>query len=336
MTPNKRSARRHGGARRTLCAVALLFCLAGAAFLGKLAADEWLERRAGDDFYAGLAARAPAVRQDARTAAAATRVPDVNSASSANAAEAMSGAGANSAAADSASSANAAEAMPGAGANTAAAGSASSANAAEALPGAGASSAAADVGAPQSEIDFGALRQTCPDAVGWLRIAGTVVDYPIVQGEDNDFYLTHLADGTPNSSGSIMLDRANAGDFSDTVSILHGHHMRSGSMFGDLDAYEDEAFYRAHPTIRLCTPAGDCDVAVFAAYTVDGYAFGYPTSFADEASFDAFVRRAVSATGYETGVEVAWGDRILLLSTCAYAYDGARFVVLGKIAPSDS
>ena len=157
-----------------------------------------------------------------------------------------------------------------------------------------------------------------------------------MQGEDNDFYLTHLADGTPNSSGSIMLDRANAGDFSDTVSILHGHHMRSGSMFGDLDAYEDEAFYRAHPTIRLCTPAGDCDVAVFAAYTVDGYAFGYPTSFADEASFDAFVRRAVSATGYETGVEVAWGDRILLLSTCAYAYDGARFVVLGKIAPSDS
>lgn len=314
MTPNKRSARRHGGARRTLCAVALLFCLAGAAFLGKLAADEWLERRAGDDFYAGLAARAPAVRQDARTAAAATRVPDVNSASSANAAETLPGTGANSAAADVASSANAAEALPGAGSN----------------------SIAADVGAPQSEIEFGALRQTCPDAVGWLRIAGTVIDYPIVQGEDNDFYLTHLADGTPNSSGSIMLDRANAGDFSDTVSILHGHHMRSGSMFGDLDAYEDEAFYRAHPTIRLCTPAGDCDVAVFAAYTVDGYAFGYPTSFADEASFDAFVRRAVSATGYETGVEVAWGDRILLLSTCAYAYDGARFVVLGKIAPSDS
>ena len=190
-------------------------------------------------------------------------------------------------------------------------------------------------GAP-SEIDFDALRKTCPDIVGWLRIDDTVIDYPIVQGEDNDFYLYHLADGTPNRNGSIMMDQANDGLFGNAVNILHGHHMRSGSMFGRLADYKEEAYYQAHSIIRLYTPGGDYDVAVFAAYTVDGYTYGYPTAFADEAEFDVFIRRAVSATPYETDVTVSYGDRLLMLSTCAYSYEGARFVVLGKIIEPES
>ena len=161
--------------------------------------------------------------------------------------------------------------------------------------------------------------------------ADSVIDYPVVLGQDNDFYLHHLPDGTANGAGSIMMDAANSGDFGEAVNILHGHHMRNGSMFGRLEAYKREAYYRAHPVMRLYTPAGDCDVAVFAACTVNGYTFGYPTSFEDEAAFAQFVRKAVSATAYETDVTVAYGDRILLLSTCAYAYSGARFVVMGKI-----
>lgn len=183
----------------------------------------------------------------------------------------------------------------------------------------------------RSEIDFPSIWQTCPDVVGWIRLADSVIDYPVVLGQDNDFYLHHLPDGTANGAGSIMMDAANSGDFGEAVNILHGHHMRNGSMFGRLEAYKREAYYRAHPVMRLYTPAGDCDVAVFAACTVNGYTFGYPTSFEDEAAFAQFVRKAVSATAYETDVTVAYGDRILLLSTCAYAYSGARFVVMGKI-----
>lgn len=183
-----------------------------------------------------------------------------------------------------------------------------------------------------SEMDFDALRRTCPDAVGWLRLEDSAIDYPVVQGEDNDFYLHHLADGTPNDAGSIMMDSANSGDFRDAVTILHGHHMRSGSMFGRLEDYAQEAYYRAHPTLRLYTPEGDYDAEVFAACTVDGYAFGYPTSFEDEAAFAQFVRRAVSATPYETGVEPRYGERLLMLSTCAYDYTGARYVVLCRLA----
>lgn len=188
----------------------------------------------------------------------------------------------------------------------------------------------------RSEIDFPSIWQTCPDVVGWIRLADSVIDYPVVLGQDNDFYLHHLPDGTANGAGSIMMDAANSGDFGEAVNILHGHHMRNGSMFGRLEAYKREAYYRAHPVIRLYTPAGDCDVAVFAACTVNGYTFGYPTSFEDEAAFAQFVRKAVSATAYETDVTVAYGDRILLLSTCAYAYSGARFVVMGKLLPADA
>lgn len=187
-----------------------------------------------------------------------------------------------------------------------------------------------------SEIDFPTIWQTCPDVVGWIRLNDSVIDYPVVLGEDNDFYLHHLPDGTANKAGSIMMDQANSGGFTEAVNILHGHHMRSGSMFGRLADYKQEEYYKAHPTIRLYTPAGDYDVAVFAAYTVNGYTFGYPTSFEDEAAFTQFVRKAVSATPYETGVELQYGDRILLLSTCAYSYTGARFVVMGKIIEPES
>ena len=187
-----------------------------------------------------------------------------------------------------------------------------------------------------SEIDFQTIWQTCPDVVGWLRIDDSGVDYPIVLGEDNDFYLHHLPDGTENAAGSIMMDEANSGLFQETVNIIHGHHMRNGSMFGNLDDYGDEEYYRAHSVLRLYTPAGDYDVAVFAAYTVNGYTFGYPTSFDDEAAFDQFIRKAISATPYETGVDVAYGDRILMLSTCAYSYNGARYVVMGKILVSEA
>lgn len=187
----------------------------------------------------------------------------------------------------------------------------------------------------QSEIDFDVLRMSCPDVVGWLRIEGTVIDYPIVQGVDNEYYLNHLPNRTANSNGSIMMDQANNGKFGNAVNILHGHHLRNGSMFGNLDAYKEEAYYQEHPVIRLYTPKGDCDVAIFAAYTVNGYTFGYPTAFKTEADFDAFIRKAVSSTAYETDVAVNFGDRLLMLSTCAYSYEGARFIVLGKIVEQE-
>lgn len=189
---------------------------------------------------------------------------------------------------------------------------------------------------PRSAIDFDALRETCPDVMGWVRIEGTKIDYPIVQGEDNLFYLKHLPDGTANEAGSIMMDCANHPDFTDDVTILHGHHMRSGAMFGDLDLYKSAGYYAEHPMMRLFTPDGDYDVAIFAAYSVDGATFAYPTVFTGRAGFDEFLHRARSRSCFTTDVEVGYGDRILMLSTCAYSYENERFLVVGKILENEA
>lgn len=182
-----------------------------------------------------------------------------------------------------------------------------------------------------SAMDFGTLQAQYPDVVGWIRLEDTVIDYPILQGEDNDFYLHHLPDGTPNKSGCIMMDRSNDADFGDDITILHGHHMKNGSMFASLEKYASASYYQKHPKFRLLTPNGDFDVAVFAAYTVDVSTFGYPTVFESDEKFEQFLADAIRKTRYQADVKPTCEDRILMLSTCNYAFGGARYIVLGII-----
>lgn len=280
-------------AKRRLAVIMLVFCLAGAGILGYMAWQERQERRAGELFYAGLAQQT--VNHPVSESVKATE--------STLYADSASGAGHS--------------------------GSAQSGE--DYGDGAKSDEAVVLQQDSASEVDFEAIRQTCKDVVGWLQLKDSVIDYPVVQGQDNAYYLNHLPDGTPNESGSIMMDQANSNTFADAVTILHGHNMHSGAMFGDLDLYADEAYYRAHPVMHLFTPEEDYKVCVFAAYTVDGNTFDYATSFSDEAAFKAFIQQAMSETPYDTGITVNYGDRIILLSTCAYSYKDARFVVLGKL-----
>lgn len=182
-----------------------------------------------------------------------------------------------------------------------------------------------------SALDFEALSETMPDVCGWLTVPGTVIDYPIVQGSDNAFYLEHLPDGTANRAGSIMLDAENAADWSDDVSLIHGHHMRAGTMFGSLQDFEDEDFAAAHSEFMLYTPQGDHRVALIAACTVDGEQFGFDTAFESDILFDEYIGYLISRSAYVSDIIPVRGDRLILLSTCAYTFDNARFVVLGML-----
>ena len=93
--------------------------------------------------------------------------------------------------------------------------------------------------------DFGKLSQINPRVIGWIFGAGGEISYPVVQGEDNEYYLNHLFNGEVNSSGSIFLDVRCEGDFSGFHSILYGHHMKNGAMFGRLNQYESQSYYEA-------------------------------------------------------------------------------------------
>ena len=104
------------------------------------------------------------------------------------------------------------------------------------------------------EVDFAALREINPDIVAWIYIEGTKINYPIVQGEDNSYYLKHLFSGEWNGSGCIFLDFRNDASFADRHSIIYGHHMKNGTMFTDLDKYKKQEFFDEHPIALLITP----------------------------------------------------------------------------------
>lgn len=193
---------------------------------------------------------------------------------------------------------------------------------------------------PQEEIerspvsvDFASLAERSGDVVGWLCLPDTVINYPVVQGSDNAYYLNRFLDGTPNSGGTLFVDFVCPSDFSGKSTIIYGHNMRDGSMFALIDDYIDQAFFDAHPIMYLNTPSQNYKVEFFSGFVSDPEGFAYQTSFADEAAFGAFLDKLIASSSVSSTVNVSSADRILLLSTCTYTDLDVRFILAGKLVP---
>ena len=104
-------------------------------------------------------------------------------------------------------------------------------------------------------VDFASLQAMNPDIVAWLRIPG-VLEYPVVRGKDNSYYLNHTVQKTYNIAGSIFLDYRNERDFSDSKNIIYGHNMKDGSMFHVLRNYQDIDFFQEHTDMEIYLPDG--------------------------------------------------------------------------------
>ena len=104
-------------------------------------------------------------------------------------------------------------------------------------------------------VDFASLQAINPDIVAWLRIPG-VLEYPVVRGKDNSYYLNHTVQKTYNIAGSIFLDYRNERDFSDSKNIIYGHNMKDGSMFHVLRNYQDIDFFQKHTDMEVYLPDG--------------------------------------------------------------------------------
>ena len=184
-------------------------------------------------------------------------------------------------------------------------------------------------------VDFAALSEINPDVVGWIYIEDTEINYPVVQGSDNQYYLKHLFSGEYNSSGCIFLDSRVAADFSDWHSILYGHHMKNGTMFSGLDKYKTQEYYDAHSLALLMTPGGNYEVEFFAGYVASVEDEAWDVGFGSDAEFEAWLELARERSWFESDVSVAVTDRILTLSTCSYEFDNARFVLLGVLQKAE-
>ena len=180
-------------------------------------------------------------------------------------------------------------------------------------------------------IDFDALRKIYPDITGWISCAGPGIDLPIVQGTDNDYYLNHLPNGEKNKMGSIFLDYRNAPDFSDVNTMVFGHNMKTGDMFGNLKEYRNQAFYEEHSVMTIYIPGKEFELKLFSGYMLDsGYEIP-PTSFKDANAFDEYIKNITRRSLFKSDVEVNYGDRLVCLVTCTPASDNTRFIVVGKI-----
>lgn len=184
---------------------------------------------------------------------------------------------------------------------------------------------------PWPQTDFSALRETAPDIVGWLTCQGTEIHYPVVRGEDNDYYLTHLPDGSENPGGALFLDCRSSADFSDAHSIIYGHAMKNGSMFAALAGYKEQAFYDEHPRMLLVTPEGRFTVELFSGYVADVEGTAWDLDFSSPEEWTQWLEETAERSAFQSEVRPAPRDRILTLSTCSYEFENARFVVHGVL-----
>ena len=185
---------------------------------------------------------------------------------------------------------------------------------------------------PGPGINFEVLQQINPDGEAWLYCPGTMIDYPVIRATDYDYYLHHLPDGTPNSNGSLFIDYNNAPDFSDELTVIYGHNMKYGGMFGSLTEYKKQQYYVEHPYMYLYTPKGNYRVDLLYGCVI-GAGEWRERAFMYEVNLQSLLAYAKKHTTFKSGSEYGQGDRIVALSTCTYEFNDARYVVIGALRP---
>lgn len=174
--------------------------------------------------------------------------------------------------------------------------------------------------------------------IGWVKIADTIIDYPVMQTVNNEYYLDHNFHQEYDKNGSIFLDAACSVYPRSTNLILYGHHMKSGSMFGSLQNYQNESYYKDHKYITFDTIYYEGTYEVMYAFRDKVYAqedinFKY-YEFIDansEEEFNSYMDEMSMMSYYDTGVTAKYGDCLLTLSTCDYQQDNGRFVVVARL-----
>lgn len=184
--------------------------------------------------------------------------------------------------------------------------------------------------------EFAELYLENPDLIGWMTVPGTVIDYPVMQTHDDpDYYLYRNFDKESSKRGCLYVwPNYDVVTPSDCVTVF-GHHMKDGSMFGQLSKYRDPSFRAEHPYIFFDTLTQLRTYEVMAVFLTtasvgQGFAYHEFIDAADQQEFDAFTARVKKLQLYDSGVTAQYGDKLLCLSTCEYSQVNGRLVVVAK------
>jgi len=175
------------------------------------------------------------------------------------------------------------------------------------------------------------------NVIGWINVDGTNIDYPVVQADDNEYYLNHNYKGERDSYGSIYMDFRNVSVERDDNIIIYGHKIRDGSMFSDLANYTNEGIYKEYfennDTVTLDHNGERTTWEIYSAYVVnldreDYYLF---TIFKDREKYKDFIEDSKERSLVKKDIEITEDDTIISLVTCNFWYDNARVIIHGKL-----
>ena len=185
--------------------------------------------------------------------------------------------------------------------------------------------------------EYGELYLQNTDMVGWLSIAGTTLNYPVMQTPNEpNYYLKHNFEKEYSDLGTPYIQENCDLTGSDNL-VIYGHHIKGGKMFGALEDYKSQSFYEEHKTIQFdtLTQRGVYEIiAVFktVAYSSQGFRYYDFVNAENEDDYNAYIQKCKELALYETGVNAEYGDRLITLSTCEYSAQNGRLVVVAKKA----
>lgn len=186
-------------------------------------------------------------------------------------------------------------------------------------------------------VDWDALRAVNPDIVAWIYVPDSPINYPVVQGDDNEEYLHKAFDrstGWLASAGTIFLDSTNSSDFSNQNSALYGHHMNDGSMFASLSDWQNNDEFNAHRDIYVLTPQGNYRLKTFALVKTTGDDALVQTTFSSDESYQSYIQDKLDRSVTTQQGEVLSAADIrqsMLFSTCEYSQADGRAVLFAAV-----
>ena len=183
---------------------------------------------------------------------------------------------------------------------------------------------------PPIQVDFEALRAINEDVIGWIYVEGLDISYPVVRGIDNEYYLHRTYEKTYNFAGTIFIDDENEDEWNDCNTLVYGHNMKNGSMFGTLRQFSEGDAYEKSHYFWMLTPEKNYKYEIFSAYVTAVNSDTYTLFKGPSGEFQEWLTKMKSNSAIDTGdVSLDAGDKVMTLSTCT-GDSSTRYVVQGK------
>lgn len=182
------------------------------------------------------------------------------------------------------------------------------------------------------------LKEENSDIVGWLEIENTSINYPVLQGTDNEYYMTHNYKKEKSKNGSIFLTKEYDWTIPSSNLLIYGHNFNNGAMFQELLKYNNKSFYNQHPIIRFTTITEDAEYEIISVFKSrvyyksekDVFRYYYFINANSEEEYNEFITNSKKASLYDIEASAKYGDQLLTLSTCSFHVKDGRFAVVAR------